>query len=68
MEDGFGTVASAFCSECGCRSVYVCKLGDIRCGVCYDGNPKEYYGGTECMECTMDAVHGGKCACCGDDG
>lgn len=43
VEDGFGTSAPAVCSECGCRAVYVCRPGDIRCGVCYDNNPKEWY-------------------------
>jgi len=43
IEDGFGTIAPAVCSECGCRSMYVNRPGDIRCGVCYDGNPKEDY-------------------------
>lgn len=43
VEDGFGTVASSVCPDCGCRAVYVCRPGDIRCGVCYDHNPKEYY-------------------------
>jgi len=67
IEDGFGTAASAICPICGCRSIYVCRPGDIRCGVCYDGNPKEYYTGTECKECGMNARHNGKCLCCGDN-
>lgn len=65
VEDGFGTSAPAVCSECGCRAVYVCRPGDIRCGVCYGNNPKEYYTGAECDECTMNAIHNGKCLCCG---
>ena len=43
VEDGFGSAAPAICSICGYRSVYVCRPGDIRCHVCYDGNPKEWY-------------------------
>ena len=43
VEDGFGSAAPAICSICGCRAVYVCRPGDIRCSVCYDGNPKEWY-------------------------
>lgn len=67
IEDGFGTASSAVCPICGCRAVYVCRLGDIRCGVCYDGSPEEYYTGSQCKECGMNAIHNGKCLCCGDD-
>lgn len=41
VDDGFGTQASAICPICGCRAVYVCRPGDIRCAVCYDGKNKE---------------------------
>lgn len=44
IEDGFGSSSPAVCPICGCRAMYVCRPGDIRCGVCYDGNPKEDYG------------------------
>ena len=64
IDDGFGTQASAICPECGCRSVYVCRPGDIRCGVCYDGNSKTWYLGEECPECGMNAVYDGGCICC----
>jgi len=64
IEDGFRTSASKVCSKCGCRSNYVCRPGDIRCGVCYDGNSKEYYTGSECAECGYNAVHSGKCLMC----
>ena len=67
VEDGFGMSASAICEECGCRAIYVCRPGDIRCSVCYDGNPKEYYTGTECKECGMNAVHNGECLACGEE-
>ena len=43
IEDGFGSSAPAVCPECGCKSMYVNRPGDIRCGVCYDRNPKEMY-------------------------
>ena len=43
IDDGLGTVTPAVCPKCGCKSMYVCRPGDIRCGVCYDGNPKEMY-------------------------
>ena len=66
VEDGFGTAASAICPDCGCRAVYVCRPGDIRCGVCYDGNSREYYNGDECAVCHMDAVHNGECLCCNE--
>ncbi len=65
IEDGFGSSASAICSECGCKAVYVCRPGAIRCGVCYDNNPKEYYTGLECPVCGMDAIHNGSCLYCG---
>jgi len=65
VEDGFGSAANAVCSKCGCRAVFVNRPGDIRCGVCYDGNPKEYYNGTQCNECGMRAIHGNGCLCCG---
>ena len=66
VEDGFGTASSAICGRCGCRAVYVCRPGDIRCGVCYDGNPKEWYEGEECcIECGMMAVYKDHCVCCG---
>jgi len=68
VEDGFGTAAPAICSECGCRAVYVCRPGDIRCGVCYDGNPKEWYVGKRCDECGFDAIHDGVCFYCVTDG
>ncbi len=64
VEDGFGTAASAICSECGCRSMYVCRPGNIRCGVCYDGNSKEYYTGLKCEVCGYNAIHNGKCLMC----
>lgn len=48
IEDGFGSAAPAICPECGRRSVYVCRPGDFRCSVCYDGNPKSQY------ECNND--------------
>ena len=64
VEDGFGTAASAVCSICGIRAVFVCRPGDIRCGVC-EGNPKEWYQGEECQRCYMKAVYNGKCSCCG---
>ena len=68
VEDGFGTAASAICLECGCRSLYVCRPGDIRCGVCYDGNSPSYYDGELCeRECGMKAVHNGICLCCGEE-
>ncbi len=67
IEDGFGSAASAICSTCGCRAVYVCRPGDIRCGVCYDGNPKEWYTGKQCDDCGMDSVHNGVCICCGEE-
>jgi len=66
VEDGFGSAASAICPTCGYEAVYVCRPGDIRCGVCYDGNSREYYTGTQCSECGMKAVHNGKCLCCED--
>ena len=66
VEDGFGTSAPAVCSICGCRAVYVCRPGDIRCGVCYDGNPKEWYTGSECLGCGMQAIHNGICLCCNE--
>ena len=47
VEDGFGSAAPAICPDCGCRAVYVCRPGDMRCGVCYDGNPKEWYTGSK---------------------
>jgi hypothetical protein len=43
VEDGFGSAASAICPTCGLRAVYVNRPGDIRCHVCYDNNPKEWY-------------------------
>ena len=61
VEDGFGSSAPATCFECGCKAVYVCRPGDIRCGVCYDGNPKEWYTGFWCDECGANSVHDGKC-------
>jgi hypothetical protein len=64
VSDGFGTSAPAICHECGCRSIYVCRPGDIRCGVCYDGNPKEWYTGEQCPECRLRAVHNNRCLCC----
>jgi len=64
VEDGFGTAAPAICPTCGLRTVYVCRPGDIRCGVCYDNNPKEWYNGTKCTECGMNAVHNGICQSC----
>ena len=64
VEDGFGTAAPAVCPTCGCRAIYVCRPGDIRCGVCYDGNPPEWYQGKECSECGYNAVYNGKCLCC----
>ena len=67
VEDGFGTAAPAVCPMCGCRAVYVCRPGDIRCGVCYDNNTKEYYTGKQCSCCGMLAVHDGKCLACGPE-
>ena len=67
IEDGFGSAADAVCAECGCRAMYVCRPGDIRCGVCYDGNPIEWYTGTRCSECGYSAIHRGKCIVC-DEG
>src|SRR4030042_5782573 len=67
VEDGFGTSAPAICPTCGYRAVYVCRPGDIRCGVCCDNNPKEYYTGAECSECGFNAVRDGKCLCCKGD-
>ncbi len=66
IEDGFGNVAPATCSFCGCRAVYVCRPGDIRCAVCYDGNSKEDYNGEECNTCSMNAVQNGKCLYCNE--
>lgn len=43
VDDGFGTSAPAVCPICGLRAMYVCRPGDIRCGVCYDNNPREWY-------------------------
>ena len=34
VDDGFGCSANAICPDCGYRSVYVCRPGDIRCSVC----------------------------------
>lgn len=68
VEDGFGTSAPAVCPLCGCRAVYVCRPRDIRCAVCYGGNPKEWYTGTECPECEMNAVHDGVCLFCASFG
>lgn len=67
VDDGFGTSASAVCPTCGLKAVYVCRPGDIRCGVCYDNNPKEWYTGELCGECGYHAIHGNKCLCCGMD-
>jgi len=64
IEDGFGSAASAICPTCGLRAVYVCRPGDIRCGVCYDNNPKEWYTGSLCPECGMKAIHNGECLAC----
>lgn len=55
VEDGFGTATSAICPDCGCRAMYVCRPGDIRCGVCYDNNSLEWYNGIECPKCGYDA-------------
>ena len=67
VEDGFGSAAPAVCGECDCRAVYVCRPGDIRCAVCYDGNPEEWYTGAECPHCDMNAVHNGECLSCKGD-
>ncbi len=67
VEDGFGSLAPAVCPICNCRAIYVCRPGDIRCGVCYDNNPKEWYTGSSCPECGMKAIHEGKCLCCEDE-
>ena len=67
VEDGFGSAASIVCPGCGCKSVYVCRPGDIRCGVCYDNNPKEWYTGSDCLDCGMPAIHDNKCVCCEDE-
>jgi len=64
IEDGFGSAASAICSSCGYEAVYACRPGDIRCGVCYDGNPVEWYSGEICPECGMHSVHNGGCKNC----
>lgn len=64
VEDGFGSAASAECPDCGCRAVFVCRPGDIRCIVCNDGNPKEWYTGSLCSQCEMEAIHDGVCTCC----
>ena len=67
VEDGFGSAASAICPECGCRAVYVCRPGDIRCSVCYDDNPMTWYKGMRCGACGMKAVYDGSCLCCNND-
>ena len=67
IEDGFGTAAPAVCSMCGCRAMYVCRPGDIRCGVCDGGNPKEWFTGAQCPNCGWDAVHDGICFYCKDE-
>ncbi len=43
VEDGFGSQAPAICPTYGNKSVYVCRPGDFRCGVCYDGNSPDDY-------------------------
>ncbi len=67
MEDGFGSEADVICSICGCEAVYVCRPGDIRCAVCYDGNPKEWYTGEQCSSCGLKAIHNDICLSCGGD-
>lgn len=66
IEDGFGSAAPAICPTCGCRAIYICRPGDIRCGVCSDHNPKDYYTGSKCPECGMNAIHDGVCVYCFD--
>ena len=39
IEDGFGTASSPWCSNCGQKTMYVCRPGDIRCCNCYDNSP-----------------------------
>lgn len=34
VDDGFGTSASVYCPECGKKSIYVVRPGDIRCSNC----------------------------------
>lgn len=34
VEDGFGCSASAYCSKCGKKAMFVNRPGDIRCGNC----------------------------------
>jgi len=66
IEDGFGCSSPAVCPTCGIRAAYVCHPGDIRCGVCYDGNPAWFYTGRQCLTCGMSAInHEGICLCCG---
>lgn len=64
IEDGFGSAASEVCPICGLKAVYVCRPGDIRCGVCYDNNPREWYTNKYCPECGRNAVKDDKCLCC----